>query len=75
MTPEMQTSNTAHSLTPAERQSLTALRTRFQNDPDLFSDKERAHLLFLRWLYQSWSLTAAPCPATETGGKVVMAAI
>jgi hypothetical protein len=37
----------------AEQRSLRALRARFQQDGDLFSDRERAHLLFLRWLYQN----------------------
>jgi hypothetical protein len=35
--------------TAEEARSLLALRIRFQEDRDLFSPRERAHLLFLRW--------------------------
>ena len=37
----------------AEAQALHALRARYQQDRDLFSERERAHLHFLRWLYQT----------------------
>jgi hypothetical protein len=41
---------------PAEQQALETLRASYPRDPDLFSEKERAHLRFLRWLYQSGRL-------------------
>lgn len=40
------------SFTPAERRSLRALRNRYQADHDLFSNRERAQLAFLRWLVE-----------------------
>ena len=40
----------APTFTPAERQALGALRARYLQDRDLFSDAERARLRFLRWL-------------------------
>jgi hypothetical protein len=38
--------------TPAQWQALHALHTRYQQDRDLFSARERARLRFLRWLYR-----------------------
>lgn len=38
-------------LTSEEQKALEALRARFLQDHDLFSDRELAHLQFLRWLY------------------------
>ena len=45
-----------HLFTRAEWDSLCALRTRYQQDPDLLSERERAHVCFLRWLYQTGRL-------------------
>ena len=42
--------------TPAQWQVLRALRTRYQQDRDLFSDTQRARLRFLHWLYQTGRL-------------------
>jgi hypothetical protein len=36
-----------------EVRALEALRIRFQQDHDLFSAQERAHLRFLRWLVRT----------------------
>lgn len=47
---------TAPAFTSAERRLLRALRTRYRQDHDLFSESERARLRFLRWLYQSGRL-------------------
>lgn len=38
---------------PAEWQALRLLRRRYRRDRDLFSERERAHLRFLRWLVQT----------------------
>ena len=40
-------------LTVTEQDSLTAVRARFQQDLDQFSDQERARLEFLGWLLHS----------------------
>jgi len=45
-----------HLFTRAEWDSLCVLRTRYQQDPDLLSERERAHVRFLRWLYQTGRL-------------------
>lgn len=37
--------------TGVEQRTLNALRIRYAQDRDLFSDWERARLRFLRWLY------------------------
>ena len=42
--------------TPAERRMLRALRTRYRQDRDLFGERVRARLRFLRWLYQTGRL-------------------
>jgi hypothetical protein len=42
--------------TPAQWHALRALRTRYHLDRDLWSERERAHLHFLRWIYQSGRL-------------------
>lgn len=44
------------SFTGEEWRTLRGLRRRYQQDHDLFSATERAHLRFLRWLYQSGRL-------------------
>ena len=38
--------------TQREQDSLSALRSRYQEGSDLFSARELAHLHFLRWLRQ-----------------------
>ena len=43
--------------TPAQERHLQALRGRYQQDRDLFTDDERARLRFLRWLYRAGRLT------------------
>jgi hypothetical protein len=45
-----------HLFTRAEWDSLCALRTCYQQDPDLLSERERGHVCFLRWLYQTGRL-------------------
>ena len=45
-----------HVFTRAEWHTLRALRTRYQQDPDLLSERERARVRFLRWLYQTGRL-------------------
>jgi hypothetical protein len=52
---------TAAPTTPArfsarERSALRRLRARYQQDYDLFSAPELAHLRFVRWLYRSGRL-------------------
>ena len=37
--------------TPAEWHTLRVLRTRYQQDRDFLSERERARVRFLRWLY------------------------
>lgn len=39
-----------------EWQALRTLRVNYLQDRDLFSDRERARLRFLRWLYQTGAL-------------------
>jgi hypothetical protein len=53
---------TQSTFSPAEKRALRALRTRYQQDADLFSQRERAQLLFLRWLYQSGHFGEADHP-------------
>ena len=45
--------------TKLEQQALHTLRTRYQDDRDLFSSGELARLRFLRWLRASGRLGAA----------------
>jgi hypothetical protein len=42
--------------TTAEQRKLNALRSRYAQDADFFSERERAKLLFLRWLYKTGRL-------------------
>lgn len=53
-------STTTITPTPAftltERRLLRALRARYQQDRDLFSDGERARLRFMRWLCRTGRL-------------------
>jgi hypothetical protein len=44
--------------TPEEQQALSSLRTQHENDCDGFSERERAPLQFVRWLYQTGRLTS-----------------
>ena len=40
----------------AEWRTLRVLRVRYQQDRDLLSERERAHVRFLRWLYETGRL-------------------
>jgi hypothetical protein len=40
----------APTFTPAQWRVLHTLRAHYRQDHDLFSERERAHLYFLRWL-------------------------
>jgi hypothetical protein len=53
MTTETAGTSRLSTFSPAEKRTLRALRTRYQQDADLFNNRERAQLLFLRWLYQT----------------------
>lgn len=44
------------SFTDEEIRALETVRLRFQRDHDVLSDRERAHLCFLRWLVRSGRL-------------------
>jgi hypothetical protein len=46
----------ASTFTEAEWQTLRALQMRYQQDHDHFSERERARLQFVRWLYQTGRL-------------------
>ena len=46
----------AMTFTRAQWQMLRTLRTRYRTERDQFSDAERAHLHFVRWLYQTGRL-------------------
>jgi hypothetical protein len=54
--------------TPNEQRALSALRSRYGQDRDQFSQRERAHLHFVRWLYQTGRLDEARTGATEVRG-------
>jgi hypothetical protein len=41
------------SFTATERRSLRALRNRYREDHDLFTNRERVQLAFLRWLVEN----------------------
>jgi hypothetical protein len=52
--------------TAGERLVMEALRLRYREDPDLFSDREHAHLLFLRWLVRTHRLDpSGECSTAE----------
>lgn len=61
MNPMMGSSMSQQAATPAlparftsvEAQALRALRDRYQQGRDLFTDRELARLRFLRWLYET----------------------
>lgn len=42
--------------TDEEARALEAVRIRFQQDHDMWSGRERAHLSFLRWLVETGRL-------------------
>ena len=73
MTTETAVTTRISTFSPAEKRALRALRTRYQQDGDLFSRRERAQLLFLRWLYQTGQLTETPCRPFEGEKEVPMA--
>jgi hypothetical protein len=54
----MNTSSTPQAIlfTPAQWQALDTVRQRYGQDHDLFSERERARLRFLRWLSQAGRL-------------------
>ncbi|MBV9280104.1 MAG: hypothetical protein JOZ41_08495 [Chloroflexi bacterium] len=58
---------------PAQERALSALRTRFQLDADFFSDRERAHLLFLRWLCQTGRVDETEGYRRQPGQEAPMA--
>jgi hypothetical protein len=53
MTDDTTTTIPTETLTPAEQDALVAVRARFQQNLDQFSDQELARLQFLQWLVQS----------------------
>jgi hypothetical protein len=58
MTPQtsIPTPTSTTAFTQEEQRALRKLRTRYQQDADLFSQRELAHLCFLRWLFQTGQL-------------------
>ena len=57
MTTQTSTPMTATTtFTADQRRALRALRERYRQGRDLFSDHEMARLRFLRWLYQGGRL-------------------
>jgi hypothetical protein len=44
--------------TQHEQRALLSLRARYDHDCDCFSQRERARLRFIRWLYKTGRLTA-----------------
>jgi hypothetical protein len=48
---------------PEEWSALQRLRARYQQNPDLWTERELAHLRFLRWLVQSGWLVEDGGPA------------
>jgi hypothetical protein len=68
MTTETSVTTRTSTFTPAEQRALRTLRTRYQQDSDLWNSRERAtpasgHPRFLRWLYQTGQLGEAVCHA------------
>lgn len=54
--------------TAEEYRALNALRIRYLDDHDLFTQSERAHLGFLRWLREAGRLESEPrLPSTREG--------
>jgi len=58
MTPERSTTEMTDSFSGAEMLSLRSLRKRFQQDLDMFNDRERAYLQFIRWQRQTGLLAS-----------------
>ena len=56
MTPQTPMPVPPPAFTPAQWQALHALHTRYQQDCDLFSNRELTRLRFVRWLYQTGRL-------------------
>jgi hypothetical protein len=52
------TATTTTTFTPLEQEVLQALRARYHQDHDLFSDSELEQLRFVRWLYQTGRLSS-----------------
>lgn len=54
--------------TPAERKALRSLRASYQSVQHLFTDRELAHLLFLRWRVESsrWDGATGEVDSRET---------
>jgi hypothetical protein len=42
--------------TAQERRALRLLRARYRQDHDMFTERERTHLSFARWLYRAGRL-------------------
>jgi hypothetical protein len=58
MNPDISSAIWEPTFTPAEKRVLSALRQRYRQDRDLFTQRELARLLFLRWLHRQGRL----CP-------------
>jgi hypothetical protein len=58
MTASTPTSSQPAPFTQLEWWALRGLRARYHEHADLFSDRELAHLHFLRWLFQTGRLSA-----------------
>ncbi|GAC1335839.1 MAG: hypothetical protein NVS2B16_17570 [Chloroflexota bacterium] len=58
MTSERLTAGTTDTFSSTEMQSLHNLRNRYQQDLDLFTDRERAYLGFVRWQYETGLITS-----------------
>lgn len=58
MTPERTTTEMSDTFTNGEIHALRSLRTRYQQDLDMFNGRERAHLQFIRWQHQTGLLAS-----------------
>lgn len=56
MTIDTDTNETRTSLTTIEERALRAIRDRYHEDRDLFSERELVKLRFFKWLFQSGRL-------------------
>jgi hypothetical protein len=52
MSPNISTVTPAPAFTRAEKRVLSALRRRYSEDRDLFTQQEKARLSFMRWLHR-----------------------
>ncbi|MGI8827317.1 MAG: hypothetical protein ACR2JC_17070 [Chloroflexota bacterium] len=59
----------ATSFTPDQHRALRELRIRYEQDCDQFSRRERAHLHFLRWMYNLGRLESTPGNTELRGGE------